>query len=293
MGRRYCCAHKKGSEDMTKVALMGAGGKMGVRLAKNLMVSDHDVSHVEIDPAGQQRLKAETGIDCISQNQALSKADAVILAVPDRLIGKVLSGFVDELNPGTAVIMLDAAAPHAETLPDREDITYFVAHPCHPPLFNDETASDAKKDYFGGIAAKQHIICALAQGPEEHYVMCEKIARDFYSPVMRSHRCTVEQMAILEPALSESVGATFAKVLKDATDEAARRGVPYQAAEDFLLGHLTILLAVAFGVQPGGKLSEGCILAILEAEPVIFRDGWLDRIFAPEAVKTSVKSICK
>jgi len=152
---------------------------------------------------------------------------------------------------------------------------------------------DAQKDYFGGIAAKQHIICALGQGPEEHYAMCEQIARDFYRPVMRSHRCTIEQMAILEPALSESVGATFAKVLKDATDEAARRGVPYQAAEDFLLGHLTILLAVAFGIQPGGKLSDGCLLAISEAEPVIFKDGWLDKVFAPEAVKASVRSICK
>ena len=278
---------------MTKVALMGAGGKMGVRLASNLMKSDHDVLHVEIDPAGQKRLKDETGIDCVGQGQALSNAEAVILAVPDRLIGKVLTGFVEDLKPGTAVIMLDAAAPHAETLPKRDDITYFVAHPCHPPLFNDETDPDAQKDYFGGIAAKQHIICALGQGPEEHYAMCEQIARDFYRPVMRSHRCTIEQMAILEPALSESVGATFAKVLKDATDEAARRGVPYQAAEDFLLGHLTILLAVAFGVQPGGKLSDGCLLAISEAEPVIFKDGWLDKVFSPEAIKASVKSICK
>jgi hypothetical protein len=278
---------------MNKVALMGAGGKMGVRLATNLMKTDYDVLHVEINPEGQQRLKDVTGLDCVGQGQALSHADSVILAVPDRLIGKVLSGFVDDLKPGTAVIMLDAAAPHAGTLPTRDDITYFVAHPCHPPLFNDETDPDAQKDYFGGIAAKQHIICALAQGPEEHYEMCEKIARNFYAPVMRSHRCTVEQMAILEPALSESVGATFAKVLKDATDEAARRGVPYQAAEDFLLGHLTILLAVAFGVQPGGKLSDGCMLAISEAEPVIFKDGWLDKVFAPEAVKASVQSICK
>ena len=188
--------------------------------------------------------------------------------------------------------MLDAAAPHADTLPTRDDITYFVAHPCHPPLFNDETDMDAKTDYFGGIAAKQHIVCALAQGPEEHYAKCEEIARVFYGPVMRSHRVTVEQMALLEPALSESVGATFAKVLKDATDEAARRGIPYQAAEDFLLGHLTILLAVAFGVQPGGKLSDGCMKAIEEAEPVIFKDGWMDEIFSAEAVKASVKSIC-
>ena len=88
------------------------------------------------------------------------------------------------------------------------------------------------------------------------------------------------------------VSALFAKVLKDATDEAARRGIPYQAAEDFLLGHLTILLAVAFGAQPGGKLSDGCMKAIEEAEPVIFKEGWMENIFSEESVKASVKSIC-
>ena len=278
---------------MNKIALIGAGGKMGLRLATNLKETKYEVSHVEISPEGQDRFKQETGLSCVPREQAITAADAVILAVPDRLIGKVLAEFITELKPGTAIIMLDAAAPHAGTLPDRADITYFVAHPCHPPLFNNETEPNAQKDYFGGIAAKQHIICALAQGPEEHYHLCEQIARSFYRPVMRSHRCTVEQMAILEPALSESVGATFAKVLKDATDEAARRGVPYQAAEDFLLGHLTILLAVAFGVQPNGKLSDGCMQAIKEAEPVIFKEDWLDNIFDPKAVKASVVSICK
>ena len=278
---------------MNKIALIGAGGKMGLRLAINLKETKYEVSHVEISPEGQERFKQETGLSCVAREQAITAADAVILAVPDRLIGKVLAEFITELKPGTAIIMLDAAAPHAGTIPDRSDITYFVAHPCHPPLFNNETEPNAQKDYFGGIAAKQHIICALAQGPEEHYHLCEQIARSFYRPVMRSHRCTVEQMAILEPALSESVGATFAKVLKDATDEAARRGVPYQAAEDFLLGHLTILLAVAFGVQPNGKLSDGCMQAIKEAEPVIFKEDWLDNIFDPKAVKASVVSICK
>ena len=58
------------------------------------------------------------------------------------------------------------------------------------------------------MKAKQHIVCALMQGPEEHYALCEEVARAIYAPVMRAHRCTVEQMAILEPALSETVGAT-------------------------------------------------------------------------------------
>ncbi len=279
---------------MTTIALFGAGGKMGVRLATNLKEApSYEVLHVEVSEEGQKRLETETGLTCEPQAVALEKAEVVILAIPDRLIGKVLTSFVNDLAPGTAVIMLDAAAPHAGTLPEREDITYFVAHPCHPPLFNDETDPEAKQDYFGGIKAKQHIICTLAQGPEEHYDKCERIARAFYRPVMRSHRCTVEQMAILEPALSESVGATFAKALADATAEAARRGVPYQAAEDFLLGHMTILMAVAFGVQPGGTLSDGCMLAIKEAEPVIFKENWLEKLFEPAAVKASVESICR
>lgn len=277
---------------MTKIALLGAGGKMGVRLATNLRTTRFHVDHVEIAPEGRERLQAAVGVDCIEQGQAVSGADVVVMAVPDRAIGKVLKTFVADLRPGTAVIMLDAAAPHAGELPERGDVTYFVTHPCHPPIFNDETDLDAKRDYFGGVKAQQHIVCALMQGPEEAYALCEEVARAIFAPVMRSHRCTVEQMAILEPALSETVGATFAMMLREATGEAIRRGVPRQAAIDFMLGHLNIELAIAFEVFPEGKFSDGALHAIEKAKPVIFKQDWLDRVFAPEAVLASVKEIC-
>jgi hypothetical protein len=241
---------------------------------------------------GRARLKAATGLDCMEEGQALSRADVVLLAVPDRMIGEVAHKIVPRLDPGTAVIVLDAAAPHAGEMPERADVTYFVTHPCHPPIFNDETAPEAKRDFFGGVAAKQHIVCALMQGPDEHYAMCEEVAREIYKPVMRAHRCTVEQIAILEPALSETVGATLALALREATDEAVRRGVPEQAAHDFILGHLTIELAIAFGVFPEGKFSDGALHAIAQAKPVIFKEDWLDRVFAPEAVLRSVRDIC-
>jgi hypothetical protein len=276
---------------MTKVALFGAGGKMGVRLSRNLARSDYEVAHVEISPEGRERLKAETGFDCVDPDQALSDADIVVLAVPDRLIGKILHGLVDKLRPGSAVIMLDAAAPHAGTLPRRDDVTYFVTHPCHPPIFNDEVDPAAQADHFGGIAAKQHIVCALMQGPEEHYALCEAVARTIWAPVMRSHRCTVEAIAILEPALSETVGATLALAMREATDEAVRRGVPRQAAMDFMLGHLNIELAIAFGIFPEGKFSDGALQAMAAAKPLIFRDDWLEKVFSPDAVLASVREI--
>jgi len=277
---------------LTKIALLGAGGKMGVRVATNLRGSRFDVDHVEIAQEGRDRLKAAVGVDCMDQGQAVSGADVIVMAVPDRAIGKVLTTFVKDLRPGTAVMMLDAAAPHAGELPKRGDVTYFVTHPCHPPIYNDETDLDAKRDYFGGVKARQHIVCGLMQGPEEHYALCEEIARTIYAPVMRSHRCSIEQLAILEPALSETVGAAFAMTLREATDEAIRRGVPKQAAIDFILGHLNIELAIAFEVFPGGKFSDGALQAIENAKPVIFREGWMEKVFAPEAVLESVREIC-
>ncbi|MBB5221844.1 hypothetical protein HNP73_001780 [Amaricoccus macauensis] len=277
---------------MTRIALLGAGGKMGVRLATNLQKGRFDIAPVEVAEAGRARLKAATGLDCMEEGQAISRADVVLLAVPDRAIGEVAHKIVPKLDPGTAVIVLDAAAPHAGEMPERADVTYFVTHPCHPPLFNDETDPEAKADHFGGIRAKQHIVCALMQGPEEHYALCEEVARAIYAPVMRAHRCTVEQIAILEPALSETVGATMALALREAADEAVRRGVPEQAAHDFLLGHLNIELAIAFGLFPEGKFSDGALHAIAQARPLIFREDWLERVFAPESVLKSVKDIC-
>lgn len=277
---------------MTKIALLGAGGKMGVRLATNLQGTRFDLAPVEIGEAGRARLKEETGLDCVERGQALSRADVVVLAVPDRAIGSVAAEVVPELDPGTAVVVLDAAAPHAGKMPERGDVTYFVTHPCHPPIFNDEEGED-RRDFFGGVRAKQHIVCALMQGPEAHYALCEEVARAIYAPVMRAHRVTVEQMAILEPALSETVGATLALALREATDEAVRRGVPQEAAQDFMLGHLNIELAIAFGVFPEGRFSDGALHAIEQARPLIFREGWLERVFDPAAVRASVEDICR
>ncbi len=277
---------------MTKIALLGAGGKMGVRLATNLQGSRFGVDHVEVSEEGRGRLKAAAGAECVEQDRALAGADVVVLAVPDRLIGEVAHGIIDKVRPGTALVVLDAAAPHAGEMPRREDVTYFVTHPCHPPIFNDETTEEAKRDFFGGIAAKQHIVCALMQGPEEHYALCEEVARTIYKPVMRAHRGTVDQSPILVRALSEPGASTRGLARRAAADEAARRGVPRQAAIDFALGHINIGLAIAFGIFPEGRFSDGALRAIELAKPQIFREGWLDRVFAPEAVMQSVRDIC-
>ena len=50
---------------MTTIALMGAGGKMGARLATDVQGSEFQVRHVELSEAGRARLKDALGIDCL------------------------------------------------------------------------------------------------------------------------------------------------------------------------------------------------------------------------------------
>lgn len=274
---------------MTSIALFGAGGKMGHRLSRNLKDSRFTVRHVEVSEAGRARLAQDFGIQCVSAEQALADAEVAILAVPDTHIGKVAQSVNHLLKPGTMVVVLDAAAPFAGHLPERPDLTYFVTHPCHPPIFNDETEMDAKLDRFGGIAAKQHIVSALMQGPEEHYALGEEVARTIWAPVMRSHRVSVEQMALLEPGLSETVVASLLDVMREAMDEVVARGVPAEAARDFLLGHMNILGAVIFKEQPG-VFSDACNKAIQFGKPMLMRDDW-KRVFEPDEIAASIRRI--
>jgi D-apionate oxidoisomerase len=274
---------------MTKIALFGAGGKMGMRLGANLKNSDYVVAPVEVSDVGKARLHDELGWQATPVDHALDGADIVVLAVPDTAIGKVANGIIDKLKPGTMVVILDAAAPYAGHLPTRKDITYFVTHPCHPPIFNDETEMAAKLDRFGGIAAKQAIVCCLMQGPEHDYAKGEAVAKTIWAPVMRSHRLTVEQLALLEPGLAETVVASLLDVMREAMDEVVSRGVPEMAARDFLLGHMNILAAVIFKEQPG-VFSDACNKAIQFGKPVLMRDDW-KRVFEPDEIAASIRRI--
>jgi hypothetical protein len=247
---------------------------------------------VDLWEEGRERLKETVGVDTREGADAIPGGDVIILAVPDRFIGHISHEIIDMVKPGAALIVLDAAAPHAGELPKRDDVGYFCSHPCHPPLFPFTPDVEAQRDFFGGVTASQNIVCALVQGTEEHYALCEEVARTIYGPVQTAHRCELEHLAILEPALSETVGATLAMTMREATDEAVRRGVPRQAAMDFMLGHLNIELAIAFDAFPDGKFSDGALQAIDQARSILFKEGWKEKVFNPEAVMQSVRDIC-
>lgn len=265
---------------MSILSLIGAGGKMGCRITDNLKKGPNQVHYVEISAKGIHNLE-QRGLQPASEAEAVPESDIIILAVPDIAIGKAAESIVPAMKPGAMLMVLDPAAAYLGKLPNREDITYFVAHPCHPPVFNDEVTPEAKRDFFGGVAAKQAIVCALMQGPDEDYMKGEQVARAMYAPVMRAHRITVEQMAMLEPTMAETISSMMVTLLGEAMEEAVKRGVPYEAAKDFMLGHINVQLGIVF--EKANPFSDACLIAIDYGRKAMIKEGWKD-LFNPNKV---------
>ena len=92
---------------MTTIALVGAGGKMGCRLTGNfLKCSQYFLHYLEISERGISNLK-ERNVETSTDTDAISKADVVILAVPDITIGKISNEIIPSMKPGALVITLD------------------------------------------------------------------------------------------------------------------------------------------------------------------------------------------
>jgi hypothetical protein len=276
------------SQSKLGVALLGAGGKMGCRLTDNLRKTDYEVRYVEISERGKAAL-AERGISPVPAKEAVSESDVVVLALPDNRIGSVTAELAPHFRNGAMLVALDIAAPLAGVLPKRTDLTYFITHPCHPSIFGNEDDPEHRGDFFG-FRAPQNIVCCLMQGPEEAYALGEQVARALYAPVLRAHRCTPVQMAILEPVLSETVLGTCLTVIREAMDEAIQRGVPAGAARDFLLGHIKVELGIVFQEFEGATFSDGALQAIEAAKTRLFRSDW-KRVFDSDSMMESIRQI--
>ena len=274
---------------MEKVTLVGAGGKMGFRLTQNLKNSDFEMTYLEISPQGMQKL-GEKGITVTQAADCIPYADMVILAVPDVALSMVSKEMIPMMKKGAIVVILDPAAALAGKLFHRNDVAYFITHPAHPSIFNWEPEEEKMKDHFGGIAAKQAIVCALMSGTDEDYAKGENLAKTFYGPVSKAHRITAEQMGLLEPALVETLASTCIYVIRQGLDEVIRRGVPADAARDFLLGHLRIQLAVLFNELPGAVFSDAANKALQRGLKEFIKDDWR-KVFDPENVMNQITSI--
>ncbi len=274
---------------MTKIALVGAGGKMGCRLTDNFLTcQQYLLDYLEVSSQGIENLR-QRGVTVSAQQSAVPTADVVILAVPDVAIGAISQEIVPMMKSGALVLTLDPAAPLDGVIAHRDDLGYVIAHPCHPSVFNWEPTEKAFRDFYGGITAKQSIVVALMHGTEAHYQLGEKVAQDMYQPIHHTHRITLEQMAILEPAMVETLAQTCMEVVKEGFDRIVQLGVPEAAARDFVLGHLRIQIAVLFK-EVNGTFSDAAYKISKRAKPLLFRENW-QRIFEMDDIRAQVKDI--
>jgi hypothetical protein len=273
---------------MRTIALVGAGGKMGCRITDNIMRGPDKVHYLEVSEAGIARLR-EKGISLSMPAEALPDAEIVILAVPDVAIEAVSREVIPQLKAGALVLLLDPAAPLDGKVAHRDDLGYFIAHPCHPSVFNWEPTEAAFRDFYGGISAKQAAVCALMSGSEGYYEEGVAVTRAIYAPVSTVHRVTLEQMAMLEPALVETLAQSCIEVVKEGYDRIVAQGVPADAARNFVLGHLRIQIAVLFG-EVKGTFSDAAYKISKRARPIIFREGW-ERIFEMDDIREQVRDI--
>ena len=273
------------------VTILGAGGNMGRRITGPLVGNpDYELRLVEPGIRGRELIEAQ-GLTVVDQATGLAGADVVVFAVPDKIVPAVAAEVVPLLESGTSILFLDPAAVAADRVPKRDDIQCFVMHPTHPPLYSllGETDPQARRDYWGGGLATQAIVFAVAWGDDLHATQAETLSRDMFAPVSAVHRITVDQMALLEPALSETLTNGCLAVIREGMGRVVAAGVPEAAAMDFLMGHLQIGIALIFE-QLDWKLSEGAQMALDQSRVMLFKDDWF-RIFEPEAVMKSLKQI--
>jgi hypothetical protein len=272
---------------MTTVAVIGAAGVQGRQISRRLIDSrSYEVLCVEAG-AGVERLR-EHGLKPSSLDDAARQADAAILAVPDERIAALATVVVPVLAPGALAIVLDAAAPFAQPLVERDDIGFLIAHPCHPSVFTTRLTADGARDYAGGVTG-QDAMCCLARGEERHYAAGEQLVRAMFAPVDTVHRITLEQFILLEPTMSETTAAMLLTTIREAMEEAIARGVPETAARAFMYGHIGIELAIIFG-ELDASFSTSAYRAIDRGRELILRPEW-KRVFDPDHVTAIAKAI--
>jgi BarA-like signal transduction histidine kinase len=260
------------SQKTLTIAVVGAGGKMGMRVSNNLATSAHTVHYSESSPAGRQRT-TDAGRTVTDTATAVAAADVVILAVPDIALAPVSAEVVPQLRPGTIVLTLDPAAAYANLLHHRDDLEYAVAHPCHPSVFLQRRTEAELNDTFGGIAAPQEVVAALESGDLAKRAVAEEVIRLMYAPVVDVHWVTVKQLAYLEPTLVETVACMVGDLLREALHETVHTvGVPEPAARAMLLGHVQVALANT--LKGDNPFSDACLIAMEYGREKIIKDDW-------------------
>ena len=254
------------------VTVVGAGGKMGMRVSDNLERSPYRVFYSENHPVAMERVRA-AGRELSDTNTAVAQTDVIVMAVPDILLGAISESIVPRAKPGAVLLTLDPAALYAGLIAHRHDMYFAAAHPCHPSVFLQRKSGDEWADTFGGIAAPQDVVAALETGDLQVRDRTEQVIRTIYSPVVDVHWVTVKQLTVLEPTVTETITCMISGLLKDVVREAVdTAGIPEAAVKAMLFGHVQI--ALANSLLGSNAFSDAAMIAMDYGRERVIKDDW-------------------
>ena len=253
------------------IGILGAGGKMGMRIGANLKKLPNEIIYIENAEAGIRRLE-QSGVAATDPKEAMGNIDVLVLAIPDSLVNKISTNIASDLKFDSTVILLDPAAAYMNQVFIREDLHYTVVHPCHPALFKDQPTLEGYNDHFGGISGLQDIVSTHWKGAREKYEMACEIVKEMFAPVDKVFEITIDQMAFLEPAVVEVCGQSIVSVFKELVAEMDKRSIPREAAMSFLLGHIKIQLAIF--LLDSNPASDAAMIAMDYGKDKLIKKDW-------------------
>lgn len=271
-----------------KVAVIGAGGKMGQRVSANLEKKVGWKTY--FCENGEKGIKTveELGRKVTPTDEIISEVDVAVLAVPDIALGPVTADVAPKMKPGAMILTLDPAAAYANLLTVREDLAYAVAHPTHPSLFLERTSKEEWADTFGGVAAAQYSMAALQQGNESDKKLATEVIETIYAPVIKVHWVSLHDLAVLEPTLAETIGCMLGQFCRDALDYCVEvTDMTTEQVEAMFFGHMWI--ALTNGLRGSNPFSDACLLAMDYGRNTIIKDDW-KKVFQDEDLD---KVLCK
>jgi D-apionate oxidoisomerase len=96
-----------------RIALVGAGGKMGCRITDNFVKHPLQVDSLEVSTRGIDNLK-QRNVAIGDPVSAIPAADVVILAVPDVTMGSIALEVVPRMRSGALPMTLDHRLPQSK-----------------------------------------------------------------------------------------------------------------------------------------------------------------------------------
>jgi hypothetical protein len=144
-------------------------------------------------------------------------------------------------------------------------------------------------DWRGSIIREGQLL-GKRKGIDVDWVAFADAWRGGYQPAMQRVRSGQIPWTNIDGLNRLILNDLILKIIREAMDEAIRRGLSEAAARDFILGHLNVELAILFNQLPGVRMSDAANKTVERAKKEIFAPDW-KKVFERDAIAENIRMI--